>query len=74
LPANQTAKATEDIQTQIGGFQTTNKQSVDSIERIFNRIGTISQSSSSIATAMQEQPDALRAEVHRFLAAIKQTS
>jgi methyl-accepting chemotaxis protein len=58
--ANQTAKATEDIQTQIGGIQSATKQSVDAIERIFNRIGEISQNSSSIAAAMQEQSAATR--------------
>jgi methyl-accepting chemotaxis protein len=58
--ANQTAKATEDIHAQIGGIQSATKQSVDAIERIFNRIGEISQNSSSIAVAMQEQSAATR--------------
>ncbi len=53
--ANQTAKATEDIQTQIAGIQSSTKSSVGAIEKIFKRIGDLEQISSSIATAIEEQ-------------------
>lgn len=58
--ANQTAKATEDIQSQIADIQAATKSSVEAIAHIFNRIGEIDQISSSIAAAMQEQSQATR--------------
>ena len=53
--ANQTAKATEEIGSQIGGIQTATKDSVDAIKSIGKVIGEINQISSAIAAAVEEQ-------------------
>ncbi len=53
--ANQTAKATEEIGTQIGGIQGATKDSVQAIQSIGKVISEISQISSTIAAAVEEQ-------------------
>ncbi|HVI51059.1 MAG TPA: methyl-accepting chemotaxis protein [Candidatus Sulfotelmatobacter sp.] len=53
--ANQTAKATDEIGTQIGAVQTATRQAVDAIRRIDGVIGQISEISSAIAAAVEEQ-------------------
>ena len=53
--ANQTAKATEEIGSQIGGIQTATKDSVAAIKSIGKVIGEINQISSAIAAAVEEQ-------------------
>jgi methyl-accepting chemotaxis protein len=53
--ANQTAKATEEIGTQIGGIQSSTKEAVGAIGEISKIIGEISQTSSAIAAAVEEQ-------------------
>ncbi|BBE74821.1 methyl-accepting chemotaxis protein [Oharaeibacter diazotrophicus] len=53
--ANQTAKATEEIGRKIGEIQTATGTTVDSISRIVRTIGSIQQSASAIAGAVEEQ-------------------
>ncbi|MSO99177.1 MAG: methyl-accepting chemotaxis protein [Rhodospirillaceae bacterium] len=62
--ANQTANATEEIETHIGGIQTATRASVAAIEQIFKRIGEIDQISTSIGAAIEEQA-AATAEIAR---------
>jgi methyl-accepting chemotaxis protein len=58
--ANQTARATEEIQAQIGSIQSATKVSVQSIEEIFTRIAEIERISSSITLSIEEQAVATR--------------
>jgi methyl-accepting chemotaxis protein len=53
--ANQTAKATEQIATQIGQIQSATKTSVESIRGVTNTIGEINEIASSISAAVEEQ-------------------
>lgn len=53
--ANQTAKATEEISSQIGDIQSATKSAVTAIESISGTITHISESSQAIATAVEEQ-------------------
>ncbi|MBI1207001.1 MAG: PAS domain-containing protein [Azospirillum sp.] len=53
--ANQTAKATEEITTQIGAIQTETLGSVEAIQAIAKTIGTIDELSAAIASAVEEQ-------------------
>ncbi len=62
--ANQTAKATEEIGTQIFGMQSATKESVAAITEISGTILRISEISSAIAAAVEEQ-DAMTREISR---------
>ena len=53
--ANQTAKATEDIASQIGAIQSATAESVSAIEGIGNTIGQISEIATAISSAVEEQ-------------------
>ncbi len=53
--ANQTAKATEEISTQISGIQSATNESVDAIQDITSIIGEIHEIGSSISAAVEEQ-------------------
>ena len=53
--ASQTAKATDEISSQIAGMQTATQESVASIKEIGGTIGRISQIASTIAAAVEEQ-------------------
>lgn len=53
--AGQTAKATDEIGTQIIGMQTATRESVTAINEIGTTIGRISQIASAIAAAVEEQ-------------------
>jgi len=53
--ANQTAKATEDIQKQVASIQAETEKAVDAITAIGTTIGNISAITSSVATAVAEQ-------------------
>jgi methyl-accepting chemotaxis protein len=53
--AEQTAKATEEISGQITAIQTETSSAVEAIRGIGNTIGTISETSKSIAAAVEEQ-------------------
>ena len=53
--AGQTARATDEIATQISGIQDETRSVVDSIQGISATIGDISQTASSIAAAIEEQ-------------------
>ena len=53
--ANQTAKATEDIQSQVSQMQGVTEQSVQAIQRIIAGIRDIDSNSSAIAAAVEEQ-------------------
>jgi methyl-accepting chemotaxis protein len=53
--AAQTAKATEEISSQISGMQTATQESVEAIKEIGGTIGRISEISSTIAAAVEEQ-------------------
>ncbi|MBL4758501.1 MAG: methyl-accepting chemotaxis protein [Rhizobiales bacterium] len=58
--ADQTAKATEEIETQIGGIQAASNQAVGSIETIGGSIARINEIASAIAAAVEEQSAATR--------------
>jgi methyl-accepting chemotaxis protein len=53
--ANQTAKATENIASQVAAMQTATAEAVQSIEGISNTITTISEIATAIASAVEEQ-------------------
>ena len=53
--AEQTAKATGEISQQIGGIQTATQESVGAIQEIGDTIGRMSEISSTIASAVEEQ-------------------
>jgi methyl-accepting chemotaxis protein len=53
--ASQTAKATEEISTQIAGMQSATEESVAAIKEIGGTIGRISEIASTIAAAVEEQ-------------------
>jgi len=53
--ANQTAKATEEISTQISGIQDANANAVGAIQRIGSTISDINEIASTIAAAVEEQ-------------------
>jgi len=53
--ASQTAKATDEIGTQIAGMQTATQESVAAIKEIGGTIGRISEIASTIAAAVEEQ-------------------
>ncbi len=53
--ANQTAKATDEIGTQIAGMQTATGESVAAIKEIAATIGKIADASNAIAAAVEEQ-------------------
>jgi len=53
--ANQTAKATEEISSQIDGIQNATQQSVDAIGSVSHTIGEISEIATAIAAAVEEQ-------------------
>jgi methyl-accepting chemotaxis protein len=53
--ANQTAKATEDISTQIVGMQSATGDAVSAIQAIADTIGKIDQIAATIAAAVEEQ-------------------
>jgi methyl-accepting chemotaxis protein len=53
--ANQTAKATEEIGTQITGIQTSTKEAVEAIGKIGKTISEIDEVASGIASAVEEQ-------------------
>ena len=56
--ANQTAKATEEISSQIGGIQTSTRNAVTAIEGIGSTIEEINVIASTIAAAVEEQNSA----------------
>ncbi|HYD32419.1 MAG TPA: methyl-accepting chemotaxis protein [Azospirillaceae bacterium] len=62
--ANQTAKATEDISSQIAAMQQATGQAVDAIMEITHTIGEINEISTTIAAAVEEQ-DAATKEIAR---------
>jgi methyl-accepting chemotaxis protein len=53
--ATQTAKATEDIGTQIGAIQGETQQAVEAIRRISGTIHSVTEISASVASAVEEQ-------------------
>jgi methyl-accepting chemotaxis protein len=65
--ANQTAKATEEISTQIAAIQAATKGSADAIQRIVTRITKVSETATAIASAVEEQ-GAATAEIARNVA------
>ena len=58
--ANQTAKATEDIQAQVGQMQSVTGSTVDAIKNITGTIRRMSEISTTIASAVEEQGAATR--------------
>jgi len=53
--ANQTAKATEEISSQVRAIQSATSEAVQSVENIGNTIGKLDEVSSAIAAALEEQ-------------------
>jgi methyl-accepting chemotaxis protein len=62
--ANQTAKATDEISTQIGTVQTRTREAVDAIRNIGGTIGRINDIAAAIAAAVEQQ-GAATAEIAR---------
>jgi methyl-accepting chemotaxis protein len=62
--ANQTAKATEEISTQIAAVQNVTKEAVEAIQRIGGTIAEVSAVATSIAAAVEEQAAATQ-EIRR---------
>jgi len=62
--ASQTSKATADINAQISGIQATTRRAVEAIETITDTIRDISDSSSTIAAAVEQQGAATHEIVH----------
>jgi len=62
--AARTAKATDEINSQITGMQTATAESVAAIKEIGSTISRISEISSTIATTVREQGDATREIAH----------
>jgi methyl-accepting chemotaxis protein len=58
--ANQTARATEEIATQIAASQTVTEKAVDAIRAIGTRIGEMDQIAAAIRVAVEEQGSATR--------------
>ena len=58
--ANQTARATDEISAQIAAVQTATREAVTAIQAIDNTIGSMSEISSAIAAAVEEQGAATR--------------
>ncbi len=58
--ANQTAKATEDIQVQVGEMRAVTSTAVEAIKRITDTILNMSEIATTIATAVEEQGAATR--------------
>jgi methyl-accepting chemotaxis protein len=72
--ANQTAKATEEISSHIAGMQTATKDSVTAIKEIGTTIGHISDITSAIAAAVEEQGAATQEISRNIQEAAKGTS
>jgi methyl-accepting chemotaxis protein len=68
--ANQTAKATEEIGTQIAGIQQASAEAVAAIERIGRTIEEISQITTAIATSVEQQDTA----THEIAQNVQQTA
>ncbi len=58
--ANQTAKATEEIATQISAVQTSTKEAVEAIVAITKTIGEVDRIAASIAASVEQQSSATR--------------
>ncbi len=58
--STQTAKATEEISTQIAGIQSSTRNAVDSIQEISSTMGEVDQYTAAIASAIAQQGDATR--------------
>ncbi len=71
--ANQTAKATEEISTQITAIQQATRQSVTAIQEITNVITKISETSTAISAAVEEQ-SAATGEINRSIRDTSQAS
>jgi methyl-accepting chemotaxis protein len=65
--ANQTAKATEEISTQIAAIQAATKGSVNAIQGVVTRLARVSETATAIASAVEEQ-GAATAEIARNVA------
>jgi methyl-accepting chemotaxis protein len=72
--AAQTAKATDEISTQIAGMQTTTQASFSAIKEIGATIGRMSEIAGSIATAVGQQGDATHEIAHNVHQAAAGTS
>lgn len=75
--ANQTAKATEEIATQIAAVQNVTKDAVGAIERIGGTIAEVSTVATSIASAVEEQAAAtqeIRRSTHHAAERTKEVS
>ncbi len=58
--ANQTAKATEEISSQISGIQSSTREAVGSIQEIAETMGEVNQFTTTIADAISQQGEATR--------------
>jgi len=72
--ANQTAKATEEIASQIAAIQSATNESVSAIRKIGKSIGTIAETASTIAAAVEEQRSATQEIARNVQQAAKGTT
>jgi methyl-accepting chemotaxis protein len=72
--ASQTAKATEEIGTQIAGMQQATQESVAAIKEIGTTIGRIAEIAGSVAAAVEEQGAATHEIAHNVQQAARGTS
>ena len=72
--ANQTAKATDEISTQISGMQVATKESVEAIQEIGSTIKRISEITATIAAAVEQQGAATHDIAHNVNETAQSTS
>ncbi len=75
--ATQTAKATEEISSQIGGIQNATKEAVEAIDGIGETIATISEIATAIAGAVEQQRAAtgeISANIHEVTTGTREVS
>jgi methyl-accepting chemotaxis protein len=71
--ANQTSRATEDIAAQIAAMQEITRQTVDAVHRISETINKLNETSSSIASSVEEQNGSTR-EIARTASVTESTT
>ena len=74
LLATQTARATEDIQAQVGHMQTETKAVVDAIGHIASTIDRVNSTAAAVAAAVEEQTAATREISRSIMAAYQGTA
>ncbi|TCR63526.1 methyl-accepting chemotaxis protein [Bosea sp. BK604] len=71
--ANQTSRATEDIQSQIEAIRTSSDDAIRAIDAMYTSIGSLNQVSAAVATVVEQQSAATIGIAHNIDAAAKET-